>query len=139
MLKVRPEQLTVLQQYAETEFVNRVTAYVREKHADVVVQLPQGELPVKEIPEDTLRLMVHHGVTRGRKYGMTWESVLSAFVTLMFVTAPNYDEHPAVRRVFRDEGIAPNSRVNQLWDQITEQEWETIRKDYAANAWNLQR
>jgi hypothetical protein len=103
------------------------------------VQLPQGPLTVKEVPEDTLHIMVHHGITRGRKYGMTWESALSAFVTLMFVTAPNYDEHPAVRRVLRDERITPNSRVNQLWDQITEQEWETIRKDYAASAWNLQR
>ena len=137
MLKVRPEQFTVLQQYAETEFVHRLAAYVREKHADVIVQLPQGPLSVKEIPEDTLRLMVRQGITRGRKYGVTWESALSAFVTLMFVTAPNYDEHPAVRRVLRDEGIASNSRVNQLWNQVTEQEWETIRKDYAVSAWNL--
>jgi hypothetical protein len=137
MLKIRPEQIQVFQEEAEISFARRLVEYVRQRHANVVVQLPQGPAIVKQIPNDALHEMVRNGIARAREYGMSWESSLAAFVVLMFVSVPNFDQHPTVRRVLEDKGIAPESRINHLLERVSQQEWEAIKKNYDVKAWNL--
>jgi hypothetical protein len=81
--------------------------------------------------------MVRNGIARARRYGMNWESSLTAFVVLMFVAAPNFDEHPLIQRILRDDGAAPNERIDRLWEKTSEANWKTVEQDYDASAWSI--
>jgi hypothetical protein len=69
---------------------------------------------------------------------MTWESSLMAFVAIMFVAAPNFDQHPLIGRVLKDEAVAPDARINQLWERTTDQNWEAVAQNYDPSAWDRQ-
>lgn len=135
MLTIRREQFEVFHHVAETAFVRRVGEHLRENIADAVIQLPNEVILVKQISDERLYRMVRHGIARARDYGMDWESSVTAFVVLMFVAAPNFDKHPLIERVLRDERVEANSRVDQLWERTSEDNWEAIRKNYDSTAW----
>jgi hypothetical protein len=137
MLNIRSEQLEVFNPTAERAFQRRVVEYLRENHAGVAVQFPDGVTTVVKIPEDKLSEIVRIGLERARNYGMTWESSLCAFVVLMFVAAPNFDEHPLIERVLKDESVEPDSRIDQLWERTSEQNWEAVKQKYDAKTWHL--
>jgi hypothetical protein len=135
MLMIRAKQLDVFQPVAESAFVRRVVAHLRDNHADAVIQLPNEVILVKQISDGRLRRMAEDGIARARDYGMDWESTITAFVVLMVVIAPNFDEHPLIERVLRDERAPANSRIDQLWERTSEENWEVIRKNYDPTAW----
>jgi hypothetical protein len=137
MLKIRQQQFEIFQPVAEAAFVRRLSEYLKIKHAGVAVQLPKGITTVEQLPEKLLHEMVQNGIARGRAYGMRWRSTLSAFVTLLFVTAPNFDSHPLIERVLKDESTPPDNRIDQLWDRTTEQNWEAVKQNYDAGAWKI--
>jgi hypothetical protein len=138
LLKVRKEQIEAFKPQAEASFVSKVVDYLRENHADVLVQFPEEASPVKEISEERLREMARNGIARARAYGMTWESSITAFVVLMFVIAPNFDDHPLIHRVLSDEKVGPNSRIDQLWERTSEENWKVAKQDYNRSAWRLE-
>ena len=137
MLKIRAEQFEVFQPVAEAAFVRRIVEHLRKHHADTMVQLPNEVRLVKQISDERLLRMAKEGISRARGYGMDWESAVTAFVVLMFIAAPNFDEHPLIQRVLKDERVPANSRIDQLWEQPSEDNWETVRKNYEATAWGL--
>lgn len=135
MLRISPEQMEVFQPVAEEAFVIRVAEHLRDNHADVAVQVPDKVLVVKQIPEEMLQEMVRQGLARARQYGLDWESSLTAFVVLMFVAAPNFDRHALVERVLKDERVEANSRIDQLWEKTSEENWRVVKENYDVNAW----
>ena len=135
MLRIRAEQFEVFQPAAEAAFLRRVVEYLQGNHADVVVQLPNEVVLVKQISDDRLRRMAKQAIARAREYGMDWESSVTAFVVLMFVAAPNFDKHPLIQRVLKDERTPANSRIDQLWERTSEENWEAIRKNYDPTDW----
>ena len=137
MLTIRPEQLDAFQPQAKAAFINQLVDYLRREHADSTVQLPDRMSTVEEIPDETILEMVRNGIARARKYGISWESSIGAFVVLMFVTAPNFDEHPLIHRTLTDDSVEPNSRVDRMWERTTEENWEAVEQNYDANAWKL--
>lgn len=139
MLKIRPEQLRPFEAQAENAFVVRVMNFLRENHADDVVRLPKSESPtaVAALSDKVLREMVMGGIDRARNYGMTWKSTLISFVVLMFIVAPNFDEHERIEVVLKDGGIPANERVDRLLDELTDEEWDTVAGVYKAEAWRL--
>ena len=135
MLKIRAEQFDAFKDVAEAAFVRRVAGHLRHKHGDALVQLPNQVCTVKQLPEDILIDMVRKGIARARGYDVIWESTLTAFVAIMFVAAPNFDEHPLIQRVLKDDAIPPESRIDQLWDRTTDQNWEAVAQNYDVDAW----
>ena len=135
MLTIRREQFEVFRHVAESAFVRRVVEHLRENIADVVIQLPNEVILVKQVSDERLYRMVSLGIARARDYGMAWESSVTAFVVLMFVADPNFDKHPLIERVLRDERVEADSRVDQLWERTSEDNWEAIRKNYDPTAW----
>lgn len=120
---------------AETAFERRVALYLREHHAAEVVTLPEGERAVEDLDDETLLRMARSGIARARAYGMSWESSITAFVVIMFVVAPNFDDHPLIRRTLEDEEVEPDLRVEQLWELTTEENWEAAARDYDPGRW----
>lgn len=139
MLMIRAKQLEVFRPVAESAFVRRVVAHLRDQHADAVIQLPNEVVLVKQISDERLRRMAAAGIARAREYGMDWESSITAFVVLMVVVAPNFDQHPLIERVLRDERVPANSRGDQLWERTSEENWEVVRKNYDPAAWAVER
>ena len=135
MLKIRREQFEVFQPVAEAAFVRRVAEHLRDNHADAVVQFPNEVILVKQIANEKLRSVAEYAITRARNYGLSWESTVTAFVVLMFVAAPNFDKHPLIQRILKDERVPADSRIDQLWERTTEENWEAVRKNYDATAW----
>jgi hypothetical protein len=138
MLKVRPEQIEAFRLQAEADFVERVAAYLVEEYSESVVQLPTGLLTVEQIPGNQLSQMIENGIARARVYGLNFESSLSAFVTLMFVVAPNFYEHPLIHQILTDEKTEANSRLDDLWERTSEENWATAKQMYDANAWKVE-
>jgi hypothetical protein len=138
MLKIRPEQFAVFQPVTESAFVRRVVEHLRENHADVVVQFPNEVMLIKQIADEQFYTLVRCGIARARTLGMDWESGITAFVVLMFVAAPNFDQHPLIQRVLKDERVTANSRVEHLWERTSEENWEAVRKNYDAQAWDIE-
>jgi hypothetical protein len=139
MLTIRPEQMKVFKPVAEVSFVNRVVRYLRKNHADVFVKLPssKSKFLLKDIPEETVREMVKQGIARARAHGMAGEAAIVGFVVLMFLFAPNFDEHPLIQRVLTDKATAPDSRIEMLRDKTTNENWVAVRQKYNPKAWRL--
>jgi hypothetical protein len=137
MLTIRSKQLRAFQPAAEAAFIDRVAKHIRDNHSDAEVGLPSGKTVVERLPDRVLRKMVESGVASARRYGISWESTLTAFVVLMFVVAPNFDKHPILQRVLSDREIPPDSRLDGLWERTSEQNWEAARGSYDAAAWGI--
>ena len=137
MLKIRPEQSEAFQPVAEAAFVAEVVDYLRKTRPQEVVRLPGGPTTIAEIPDEILSVMVRGGIARAREYGITSSSTLAGFVSLMFISAPNFDDHPLLKRALLDNETDPNSRLEKLIQDSTEQNWEAVRQAYDASAWGV--
>ena len=137
MLKIREEQMVSFQAVADKAFVKRVAKFLRAHHSNTRVTLPERITTIKRMEDETLTSLVHDGIARARTYGMTYESALVGFVLLMFEAAPNFDTHPAFQRFLKDEELQPNSRIDTLLEEATEEDWRLVQENYDFNAWNL--
>lgn len=124
-MQIRAEQLEAFRPRADELLAARVVEHLRENHPEEVGRLP----------DDVLAEMVSNGLARARRYGLTLESSLTAFVVLMFVVAPNFDEHPLIRHVLTDESEPPDRRVDALAERISEANWEEAERRYDPGAW----
>ncbi|HYL97685.1 MAG TPA: hypothetical protein VEZ90_01935 [Blastocatellia bacterium] len=136
-MKIRPEQLEAFQPLADAAFARRLVAHIRDRHSNAVVKLPSGQQKVGQLSDDLMNIMAQAGIIRARTYGMTWESSISSFVVLMFLSAPNFDRHPLIERVLKDGQTDPNSRIENLWHRVSRQNWQAVESYYDANAWGL--
>ncbi|MFB0547056.1 MAG: hypothetical protein ACETWB_09110 [Anaerolineae bacterium] len=125
MLRIRQEQMDIFQQQAEIKFIDSVVKHLRTDHAELV----------KDIPEDKLYKRVEYGVQCAREYGLSWKNNLSAFVTLMFEIAPDFDRFPAFQKYLTDESILPNKRMGVLLRETTEVDWQNAQQASAPTDW----
>jgi hypothetical protein len=135
VLKIRAEQMQVFQPVADELFLPRVAEHLREKYADCEVRLTTGTYTVRQLLDPTLRNMIRHGIARARRYGLRSEAALAAFVAIMVGAAPNFDSHPLLQWMLKNESIPPDERIGHLLEQATEQNWEVVKADYAPTAW----
>jgi hypothetical protein len=114
---IRPEQYQAFTRAAEESFIERSIKFLQEKLPD----------EISPLPPELLRQRVKAGIARARKYGMTWQSSILTFVTLMFEVGPNVDEHPRIRQILRDEQIPANQRIKRVLSNLAEEDWQQIR------------
>ncbi len=135
-LSIRPEQKSVIEVVAQENFVRRIAAHLLEEYPAAVVTLPGDEkFAVAELPEETLHELIRTGIARARRYEMTFESSISAFTAVMFEVAPNFDTHRLCQVLLNDAEVAPNDRLDELLNVLTEKNWESIKAEYDPNAW----
>ena len=137
MFKIRKDQLNLFQPDAEEAFVRRVMDYLRERHGEKTVRLPEGNAVVFDLPEETLRPMVEGGLARARAYGISWKSSLISYVVLMFLTAPNFDEQRIVYEYLTNEKIEADRRIDIMMDELPNKVWQEVEEIYAPERWNL--
>lgn len=136
-MMIRSEQMEALEAAAEENFLRRVAAHLLEQYAKTVVHLPDEESVVEELPEEILHSLVRRSIERARSYGLSFESSIAAFSAVMFEVSPNFDKHQLSQLLLNDENTDPNVRLDELLEVLTEKNWEFIRRDYDAAAWQL--
>jgi hypothetical protein len=114
---IRPEQYQEFTRLAETSFVDRGIKFLREK-------VPNE---VNPLPAELLRERVEFCVNRAKGYGITWQSSLLTFVTLMFEVGPGFDQHLQVHHILTDRRFAPNERIRWLFKSLSEQDWRDVK------------
>lgn len=124
MIQIRTEQIAAFQAQYDTGLLARVVHHIRAEHHDVV----------EGFPESLVREMVQNGLLRARRYGLTWESNLTAFVSLMFVIAPNFDEQPAIHRVLTRADLPPDERFGRM-ERVRDRHWRDAQHRYDERAW----
>lgn len=132
---IRADQMDAFNDVAELGFIKRVTKTLQTDHGEAIVRLPDKELPVAIMQPEGVEELVRHGLARAKQYELEDEASLAAFILLMFETAPNFDEHPLLRRFLEDENVQIDARVDNLMDRATEQNWDVVRKNYNPEAW----
>lgn len=134
-LTIGQQQLRALQPLAESAVVRNIAHHLVDNHPACIVRCRAGVFTVAEAPNAVLDELIQCGITLARQYGFSWESDLAAFVTLMFVVAPNFHDHPSARRILLDPDVPPDSRLREMWDGTTEEEWEQMKEAYNPEAW----
>lgn len=104
---------------------------------DTIIEFLDLESPelVEDIPRDSLREMVANGVIRARGHGYHTDEDLMAFVAVMFEIAPNFDEHPEIRKALRDETVPMEERFDSIFDRVRHQAWDEAELSYDPDAW----
>jgi hypothetical protein len=132
---IRAEQIAVFERKAQTDFVTSLRDYLCRSHGTVRVRLPIGVYRLQDIPGHVLTELVQRSIEKGRLYSLAWQSSLAAFVTLMFVAAPNFDADPFIHRTLTDPAIPANDRIDRVCRWATTPYWEKVRKAYDPAAW----
>ncbi|WP_437296950.1 hypothetical protein [Sorangium sp. So ce426] len=138
MFKIHTNQMDVFREREKTNFINRLVDYLLHAHPETEVKLPENQkAPLQSLPRAVLHAMVRGGVARAERYGMTWESNVTAFVVIMFIASPNFDGHPCVRRTLCRSETDPNLRLDMLWEETSDDIWDAVTTGYDASSWTL--
>ncbi len=133
---IRAEQMTVFENAAADNFVQRIAKHLLENYAPAIVRLPENApTTVDELPKEKLHSLVEVSIERARRYDLSYESSIAAFTALMFEVAPNFDSHRLIKMLLNDENIEPEKRLDELLKILNEKNWETIRGEYDETAW----
>ncbi len=135
MLRIRAEQMEAFRAEREAALAVELAAYLRKVHGAEILRLPQGDQRLEALPEDQLQALVREGLIRARAYGLQSAASCYAFVTLMFVVAPNFDAQPNIQKVLKDPALWDEYRIDWLWYRTEGSDWEEARKAYDSRAW----
>ncbi|HEX5748539.1 MAG TPA: hypothetical protein VFZ09_20030 [Archangium sp.] len=125
MLRITKAQLDGMILHDERGFIDFVARHIQEESPELVLGLPF----------DSLRDMVAAGLDRARGHGLRTPENLTAFVSIMFEIAPNFDEHPAIARVLGDSSIPIDERMDALFTKLPPSAWEQAERSYDPAAW----
>jgi hypothetical protein len=128
MLVIRQEQIDTLIMGNEDEFTEFLVNHVKEEHPDLE----------ENYDDETLRKMVKHGINRAKSHQLSTAEDLTAFISIMFEIAPNFDEQPKIKAVLDDKKFPPESRIERLWtDAVSEEAWQEAEDNFDEKAWTF--
>lgn len=128
MLVIRQEQMDALIKGSDQEWVDFLTEHVK------------GDNPTLKdrYTDDQIRQMVRSGIARSESHGITSAEEQSAFVSIMFKIAPNFDDQPEIKSVLDDDRFLPPQRIENLWSPaVPDETWDKAKAAYDESAWNL--
>jgi hypothetical protein len=108
---------------------------------EALVELVQQELRdtrpelVEGLDPLSFREMVVNAVARARRRGLTDPEDLAAFGVLAFVVAPNFDDHPRIRKALEQARGAPPPVFLRVVKSIPDEVWDDAAAGYDAAAW----
>lgn len=65
-------------------------------------------------PDFWLQAFCELGIARAREWGMSSERSLQAYISMLLVLGPRFDEDEGVQRVLRDEQVPADARIFRL-------------------------
>jgi hypothetical protein len=79
---------------------------------------------VAELRDAEILRRVRLGIERARTHDLTSDGAITAFVTLMFLIAPNFDQHLRIRKALDHPAADPDKRMQQIFQQTAEDDWD---------------
>lgn len=125
MLKIRSQQLEALEEQAEDGLIDYIVSVLDEDHPETI----------EGMPDDMVYELVENGLDRARSHDLEQDNSLTAFVCMMFVVAPNFDQHPRIKAILADETLEPDERFEKVLDEISDEEWDEAENNWDADAW----
>ncbi len=124
MIQIRASQIDEMLQRDEPAFINKILQHILE------------ECPSR-LPLSMLREMVANGLIRARHHGLHTTAQLTAFVTLMFGIAPNFDMQPSLRAALEETKTPIDERWERLFTLEFDAGWEAAGEAgfYDEGAW----
>src|SRR3954452_3833295 len=104
MLCIRPEQVAALA-------AAMTAAFVRDAMQQLRTRFPSH---VEALDDEELRRRVGASLAAARDLGFTQQRDLLTFVTLTFVIAPRFYEHPAIAEILESAILARDDRLNAV-------------------------
>jgi hypothetical protein len=114
MIRIRPEQLHVLDAEMERRFAVSLAKLIRDTYA----------ADVAELDDDALMALVIEGIHRAEAYGFDSDDDVRTFVRLLFTVGWHFDEHPAIAAVLQASDLRDEERMSILFESVTREEWE---------------
>lgn len=133
MLTISERQFDAFQAQADALFAPELASYLKEEYDELEVDIGDGAVALSDLPDDVLLRLVTTGLKRARSYGIDWQSSMASFVVLMFVIAPNFDQHAAIQREL--QSALPNSAIDIIAENTSEEIWDEIEQAYSPQAW----
>jgi hypothetical protein len=111
----------------DDDLLEHIVDHLCEEQAEALAELSDAEI----------RRRASLGIARAHANGFEFPEPITAFVTLMFLVAPDFDSHPEIARVLADTKAPPAERLKRLFSATEEEHWEQA----AANTrgWNALR
>ena len=116
MLRLHQKQFEIFEKQAADRFVKATVEFLLSEHADAVEHLTAQELTAQ----------AGHALARARGLGMRTDVALQGFTALMFEFGPQFDRHPAVRRVLGDTTIPPDYFLDALVQELPRRVWDEL-------------
>ncbi len=132
---IRSGQMDVFNEEAHRAFERRLVEYLRDRYGQTPVPTAAAEVPLSKLPQVVLEKMVAYGVRKAELYGLRKQPQLAAFVTLMFLDGPRFDEDPEVKVELRDATIPDSCRMDHVCAVVPQRVWQAIRSRYDAGSW----
>jgi len=134
-MMIRSGQIDVFNEEAQQAFEQRLLDYLRERYGRTPVPTVGGDVPLSKLPNAILEKMVAYGVRKAERYGLRKQPQLAAFVTLMFLEGPHFNEDPEVETGLRDATIPDSCRMDHVCAVVPKRVWKAVRSRYNAGSW----
>ena len=125
MLKIREEQLGLIGQAFEQQFVQEMVEHLDENFRE--------PLAARDITEDDLEDFVNQGIAKARDFGFDAYVDTRVFLECMVLLGPDFDEDSRpeldwVRAVLRNDEMKPAEKAEALnWQLLSAVDWEHRR------------
>lgn len=108
MLKIRKEQMSVLEGVAQADFHRRLLIYLRQEMLEAITAFDDFALLAR----------ISESERRASTYGIRTDGGVAQFVCLTFAAGPTFDEIPEVNEYLKELGVDPEERLDELIDYL---------------------
>lgn len=96
------------------ELLDAVVEHLCEHQPESVAELSDGEI----------RRRAAIGIERARQFGFEKPATVVAYVSLLFVAGPQFDQQPAIRKALMEPSVPPDVRMTKLFERTRESDWD---------------
>ena len=75
------------------------------------------------LSDQQVQSRIRAGIRRARSHRLDTDGAAVAFVSLMFLVAPDFDRHPGIRAALSNSALAADERIKALFSATTEDDW----------------
>ena len=98
----------------QEDLLEHIIDYLCEEQAEAVSGLRDTEL----------RRRARLAIQRAERHELDQPEAITAFATLMFVVAPDFDVQPNIARALADTNIPAALRLTQIFEKTSEADWD---------------
>ena len=117
VLEIRSQQLASMQRCRDEEFAEQLLAMLRTEYSE------RGDVwQRKKLLQSVLGYLA-----KARRYGLTTDRELRAFVSLQLFVREGWDEFPPIAEILRNTNFDAGSRLEHVLFGLDEEDWLAVK------------